>query len=65
MREVDREQKTYLPTRLANIPGLWKLAGTRRTAGLRNTAAPLLAPLQLYRVPHYLDELAAAAPAQL
>lgn len=61
MREVDREQKLYLPTRLANIPGLWKLAGTSGTAGLINTAAPLLAPLQLHRVPHCFYELAAAA----
>jgi len=48
MKEVDRAHKTYLPTRLANIPGLWKLAGTSRTAGLINTAAPhwLLAATQ-------------------
>lgn len=44
-REVDREQNIYLPTRLANIPRLWKLAGTSRTAELINTAAPLQAPL--------------------
>lgn len=46
MRQVD-SKKIYLLTRLANIPGLWKLAGTSRTAGLINTAAPLLALLQL------------------
>lgn len=62
-REVDREQNIYLPTRLANIPGLWKLAGTSRTAELINTPAPLRAPLQLHRVPHCLYELAAAAEA--
>lgn len=60
-KEVDREQNIYLPTRLANIPGLWKLASTSRTAELINTAAPLRAPLQLHRVPQCLYELAAAA----
>lgn len=62
-REVDREQNIHLPTRLANIPGLWKLAGTSRTAEIINTAAPLQAPLQLHKVPHCLYEPAAAAAA--
>lgn len=61
MRELDRAHKTYLPTRLPNIPGQRKLAGTSRTAGLINTAAPLLAPPLLHKVPHCLCELAAAA----